>query len=73
MSQKPFAWMYADAFDEHFTRDRAEFETQPGIESFTPLYDHPQEAPFCVECGDQITAHDPGLCGVCSSTKRGYR
>lgn len=27
-----------------------------------------QAVPMCVECSDQITAHDPGLCGICYST-----
>ena len=25
--------------------------------------------PICTKCGDVITAHDPGLCGCCLSTR----
>jgi len=25
--------------------------------------------PFCVDCGDGITAHDPGVCGNCYAMK----
>lgn len=28
-----------------------------------------QEAPICVDCGDGITAHNPGVCGTCYAMK----
>lgn len=29
----------------------------------------PPDVPFCTACADQITAHDPGLCGTCLSCR----
>ena len=33
------------------------------------LRDKNDPTPYCVECGDGITPHDPGICGCCYATK----
>lgn len=41
------------------------------IESLNAALAAPAAAPepICTKCGDVITAHDPGLCGCCLSTR----
>lgn len=74
MAKEPAAW---GLIDKGETRARGVSTWDKSREAeWTPLYAAPvaqqpqnDAVPLCVECSDQITAHDPGVCGTCFATK----
>lgn len=63
------AWAYHDYLVDGKRKPRYD------MQEVQMLYTHPapqadkREIAYCVECGDGITAHDPGICGCCYATK----
>ena len=64
-------WLSALEVATRFVYQDNRPECEAAVEDLRTALAAPATAPepICTKCGDVITAHDPGLCGCCLSTR----